>query len=540
MTLDIQSKTIDHLGLVAGMYDELNIGENIDRSIKQNPNCRNLSIGTLCKALVINGLGFVGRTLYMVDTFFDGKPVDSLLGPGVTPSQPNDSVLGRALDEIQGYGITELYAELVPTICRQLGLDPKFSHMDSTDFHLDGRYNSDKPPEADSSVLHLTKGYSRDHRPDLNQVVLNLITDNEAGIVLHMEALSGNTSDKTAFRNTVREHIANLQNVTGPSCLVMDSAGYTAGTISSFTQGQRWISRVPETVTECKRLVQSTAALTPIDDKHSYRVVQSHYGEVEQRWLLVRSEDAYKREMKTLVKNTLSASQKEVKLFEKLCRQAFSCEADAASALVKFEKNCRHIVVNSQEFSRTAHYSGKGRPAKTQSPTGYVYHICGNVSCSLESYKNKERRKGRYVIATNELDEEKLSHLEILTNYKSQAVVEKGFRFLKDPWFVASNFFVKKPERVEALTFLMTLCLTVYAALEHKLRKKLAQANESIPNQVGKESSRPTARWIFSLFTDIHFLYVRQEQPLCLNLKEVHLKILTLLGDPYKKHYLQI
>ncbi len=244
---------MDHLGLIAGMYNELNIGENIDRSIKQNPNCRNLSIGTLCKALVINGLGFVGRTLYMVDTFFDGKPVETLLGPGVTPSQLNDSVLGRALDDIQRYGTTELYSELVPSICRQLGLDPKFAHMDSTDFHLDGCYNSDNPPEPDSSVLHLTQGYSRDHRPDLNQVVLNLITDNQAGIVLHMEALHGNTSDKAAFRDTVRQHIANLQNATGFSCLVMDSAGYTAGTISSFTQGQTWISRVPETLSQSVR-----------------------------------------------------------------------------------------------------------------------------------------------------------------------------------------------------------------------------------------------------------------------------------------------
>jgi hypothetical protein len=85
---------------------------------------------------------------------------------------------------------------------------------------------------------------------------------------------------------------------------------------------------------------------------------------------------------------------------------------------MKFEKNCRHIVVNTQEFTRNAKYSGKGRPAKTQSPTRYVYHICGNVICSVESYKDKERRKGRYVIATNELDEEKLLHLEILTNLK--------------------------------------------------------------------------------------------------------------------------
>lgn len=540
MTPDVQSKTIDHLGLVAGMYDELNIGKNIDRAIKQNPNCRNLSVGTLCKALVINGLGFVGRTLYMVETFFDGKPVESLLGPDVLPSQLNDSVLGRALDDIQRYGTTELYAELVPSICRQLGLDPQFAHMDSTDFHLDGRYNSDDPPASDSSVLHLTQGYSRDHRPDLNQIVLNLITDNEAGIPLHMQALSGNISDKSAFRDTVRQHIANLQNVTGFSCLVMDSAGYTADTISSFTEGQTWISRVPETLSECKELVGSTTALAPIDEKLSCRAVQSHYAQVEQRWLLVRSEEAYQREMKTLIKNTLSGSQKEAKAFETLCRQEFSCEADAAGALAKFEKKCRHIVVNDQEFIETAKYAGKGRPAKTQSPARYVYHIGGNISCLVKNFEDKERKKGKFVIATNELDEEKLPDLEMLRKYKGQSTVERGFRFLKDPWFVASNFFVNKPERVEALTFIMTLCLSVYAALEHKLRKKLAQADESIPNQVGKASSRPTARWVFSLFTGIHFLYGCQEQPLCLNLKEVHLKVLTLLGDPYRKYYLQV
>ena len=540
MTPDIQSKTIDHLGLVAGMYDELNIGDNIDRSIKQNPNCRNLSVGTLCKALVINGLGFVGRTLYMVETFFDGKPVESLLGPGVVSSQLNDSVLGRALDDIQSYGTTELYAELVPTICRQLGLDPTCAHMDSTDFHLDGRYNSDNPPDTDSSVLHLTQGYSRDHRPDLNQIVLNLITDNEAGIPLHMQALSGNTSDKSAFRDTVQQHIANLQNVTGFSYLVMDSAGYTAETLGSFAQGQTWISRVPETLTECKKLVQSTNALTPVDSKLSYRTVRSHYAQVEQRWLLVRSEEAYQREMKTLVKNTLSGSQKEARAFEKLCHQEFSCETDAAMALAKFEKSCRHIVIDNQAFTRTAKYAGRGRPAKTQSPTRYVYHIGGNVSCSVDKFTDKQRTKGRYVIATNELDEQTLPDLDMLTRYKGQSAVEKGFRFLKDPWFVATNFFVKKPERVEALTFIMTLCLTVYAALEHKLRNELAQADESIPDQVGKPSSRPTARWVFSLFTGIHFLYVREQQPVCLNLKEVNLKILTLLGGSYKKYYLQV
>ncbi len=40
-------------------------------------------------------------------------------------------------------------------------------HLDSTSFHVDGRYHQDEKP--DEGVIHLTRGYSRDYRADLNQ-----------------------------------------------------------------------------------------------------------------------------------------------------------------------------------------------------------------------------------------------------------------------------------------------------------------------------------------------------------------------------------
>ena len=150
-----------------------------------------------------------------------------MLGDGIEASQLNDSVLGRALDDLHTYGCTKLFSQLTPLICERLGLTPRFVHMDSTDFHLDGHYNAEHPPGEDSQLLHLTKGYSRDHRPDLNQVVLNLIADNQAGIPLHMEALDGNSNDKTSFRKTIATYVEQLQSVTGFTYLVTDSAGYT-------------------------------------------------------------------------------------------------------------------------------------------------------------------------------------------------------------------------------------------------------------------------------------------------------------------------
>jgi transposase len=41
----------------------------------------------------------------------------------------------------------------------------------------------------------------------------------------------------------------------------------------------------------------------------------------------------------------------------------------------------------------------------------------------------------------------------VVTSYKDQGGVERGFRFLKDPLFLASSVFVKKPERIIALPF---------------------------------------------------------------------------------------
>jgi len=177
----LQSKALDHLGLVSGMYDELGVEKRIDELVKQNENCREVSIGRICKALVLNGLGFTQRTLYMVSRFFEGKPVEELLGEGVEASQLNDSVLGRALDDIYAYGTTKLFSGLVPVICEALDLLPRFAHMDSTDFHLDGVYNSESGSNSKDQVIHLTKGYSRDHRPDLNQVARRMYCQRSMG-----------------------------------------------------------------------------------------------------------------------------------------------------------------------------------------------------------------------------------------------------------------------------------------------------------------------------------------------------------------------
>src|SRR6266699_1421259 len=155
---------LDHLGLVAGMFEELGITEVIDKATQQDPEMRIVTAGHAVKAMVLNGLGFVNQQLYLVPHFFQNKPISRLIAQGIQASHLNDDTLGRALDTLYDVGVTELYSLIAATAAPRLGLAPRFAHLDSTSFHVDGRYNSDEEPEE--HVIHITRGYSRDQQPE--------------------------------------------------------------------------------------------------------------------------------------------------------------------------------------------------------------------------------------------------------------------------------------------------------------------------------------------------------------------------------------
>lgn len=540
MNTTFTSKSLGHLGLVSGMIDELGIVELINTLLDFENSERVVSPGIICKSLILNGLGFTQRTLYMVSTFFSDKAIQQLLGPDIESIQLNDTSLGRCLDAIHEYGCTRLYSELAVNFCQTLNLEVGSMHMDSTDFHVDGAYNSRDPP-VDESVIHITQGYSRDRRPDLNQAVLNMIVDNQAGIVLHMQALSGNTSDKTAFTSTIKEYISQLQLAKYGAHVVMDSAGYTEQSLIECKHAEiNWVSRVPETLKLGKDLVNSLHDnWQPLVENYQYISLCSDYASVKQRWLLVFSQEAYEREMKTFRKNFQKSSSKEFQAFTKLSKASFDCREDAARAVVKFKKSCKYLTISDLHISEVPYYEGKGRPKKGEEPKGRHYFIAANLCSELDNFEKLSISKGRFIVATNDLDDSKLSDIELFKTYKNQSKVERGFRFLKDPQFMASTLFVKKPERVEALLFIMTLCLTVYAAIEHKIRTNLVKDGQTLPNQLGKQVKNPTARWIFTLFNNIQVLY-NNEKCIVLNLKELHIKVIDILGPQYRKYYLLI
>jgi transposase len=179
-----RSQVLDHLGLVAGMFDARGLGDIIDPATQHNPAMRDLTVGEAVKAMVLKGLGLITQARYLVPRFFQNKPTDRLIAPRVVPAQRNDDTLGRALATLYDDGVTAHYRRMAVTAAQRLGLRPTSTHLDRTSVHGDGRYHRDEEPEA--QVMPITRGDRRDHRPACTRVMWELMVEHQAGLPMLM------------------------------------------------------------------------------------------------------------------------------------------------------------------------------------------------------------------------------------------------------------------------------------------------------------------------------------------------------------------
>ncbi len=87
------------------------------------------------------------------------------------------------------------------------------------------------------------------------------------------------------------------------------------------------------------------------------------------------------------------------------------------------------------------------------------------------------------------------------------------------------------------MAMVMGLCLLVYSLGQRKLRQALARAGDTIADQRGKPTDRPTLRWVFQCFQAVHLLHMAGTKQIS-NLTEERLLILNFLGAPCQKYYL--
>jgi len=530
------SKSLDHLGIVAGVCKEIDLVETINNIIGVDPQ-QKVSTGDAVMAMVINALGFVSKPLYMFPEFMETKSVGQLFANGLVSEDFNDDTLGRALDRLYENDPTRIFMQISMNALTKLGIKRNFFHLDTTSISVHGEYENG---DEDNEPIKITWGKSKDGNPGLKQYLVSLITATESDLPVWIDALSGNTSDKTHFREVIKQYSKMLTETDEIAYFVMDSAMYTDKNIRQVSGDVKWITRVPETITMAKELIIET------DEKYlvkselkGYRIksISKTYAGVDQKWVVIYSKEGYKAEIKTFNRNIEKENDKVEKKLWHFKNDEFKCEEDARDALKKMEGKWKYHMVDEYTLSEKKKTGKRGRPKKNSNDIKIIYQIDASFKKDDDAIETERKRKGKFILATNDLN---LDQEVILKEYKGQQGVERGFRFIKDPMFFTDSTFLKKPQRIVSLVMIMGLSLLVYSIAQRKLRKALEKMDETVPNQLGKPTKKPTMRWIFQKFENITLLDINDEGKFSkqiLNMKPIHEKILALMGEEYEKIY---
>ncbi len=591
--IDVQD--LDHLGIIAGIVDEIGIVEVIDREIGTDER-EKVSAGKIVKAMIINCMGFLTAPLYLFSEFFEGKATEHLIGAGIKAEYLNDSRIGRVLDQIYEYGITILFVKIASLMAERFKIDPKIAHIDGTSIAVHGKYlqleeaeieqdlsvdlpleqelspeDSHKKDEEDLEPvpINITHGYSRDHRPDLKQYTLSLLTTESEGIPLFMQVGSGNELDQKAFAKMIKEFKSQWTGA-APSVYVMDAAFYTESNLSEFQYNIKWISRVPFTIKAAKDLAQTLLpeqfSKSTLFKGYQFCSVCHEYAEIKQLWVVVESSERKSADLKSLSKRISKSLVAKLSSLKRLSNHEFACEADASTAAADFEKTLPYHLLSELNIIAKPHYQRKGRPRPDDEVSHYTYQIQSTLCENEIVVENYLNQTGRFILATNLLDEERnllafvppeldpaelgrmgspsVTHTQavqwtedlILKEYKGQQSTERGFRFIKDPLFFVSRVFLKSTKRIMALAMIMTLALMVYSLGQRQLRTALDQAHSTLPNQKGKPTARPTLRWILQCFQSVHLVFVDGIKSR-IQLTSRQTLILQFLGSSSQQYY---
>ena len=463
--------------------------------------------------MILNGLGFVSSPLYMFSEFFKDKPCEHLIGEGVKAEYLNDYKLGRVMDKLFIKGLTEIFLAISMNVKEQFGISSKSSHLDSSSLHVHGEYNNSlpnvivdinseniiQPPQA----IEITYGYSRDHRPDLKQFIIELISSGDGDIPMFFEAASGNKADSSNFPKIFSKYKEKIKD--NDDLMVADAALYNAKNINLLS-GMKWLCRVPLTIRMAKELVSKLLTSDFIPSSlpgYYYCSRKVNYGGIEQRWLIVESSERKKSDLRQLEKRISKSKINALNQLKKLMNSKFKSQQEAISMVDNFNKKLKYHQINNVEYLEVK--------SKDKKDPTYFYQVNASLSENINAIKIAYNSAGRFILATNVLDEKHLGNDEMLGEYKAQQSCERGFGFIKDPLFFADSIFLKSPERIQAMAMIMGLCLLVYTLAQREIRKALSASKSTIKNQLGKAINNPTMRLIFQRFQSIHLVKFNSE-----------------------------
>jgi transposase len=542
---EMQITQAEHLPLVAAFLERMGLAAVINAAA---PTEMAVDLGSVVKLMILDTLS--GRSpLYRLERFAASVDTELLLGKQVSPGAFNDTTLGRALDAIYECGAGQLFSQvaLAAAAAFPAEVDLRHLHFDTTSVSVWGEYAVREADEEQDGAerLSVTHGYSKDLRPDLKQFLLQMLCAGRNVPILGGCA-DGNASDKTvnnAVLTSLSKHMAKHGLGEGAFVYVADAAMVTPGNLAALG-GNLFITRLPFTYAEAERVVAEAveeglwtagppaAPSSGTRKAATYRLCEQAVTIDERvyRAVVVHSSAGDKRRQKKLDRMLTASLAQAAESLKAAGKVEYFCREDAEAAAAKLAGARYHAC---ECTVREQLIYARGRPpkngARKVAKTRYV--IEGVLVERAEEVERLRQVAGCFVLLTNVPTEGEMAHTpcEVLAAYKEQHGVERNFAFLKDP-LIVNDLFLKRPERIEALGFILLAALLTWNLMEHVMREHLRRAGITISGWDRKPTRTPTTFMMTTKFKGVLVARIGEEWHFTAPLSGEQLQYVRALG----------
>ena len=162
--------------------------------------------------------------------------------------------------------------------------------------------------------------------------------------------------------------------------------------------------------TEAKKLVSKipSSELTKSEiPQYSWSVQESNYSGIAQRWLIVESEKRKESDLKKLEKNINKEYKQATRKIRQLSQSSFEHKSCLNQGLKSLEKSLKYHRLSNLQITEVA--KKKTNKEKSAQATNVSYTLKVFLEQEPEAIKLYQRRAGRFILATNILEEGELT-----------------------------------------------------------------------------------------------------------------------------------
>lgn len=500
------------LPVIKAFLDELEVIETINALV---PNATGeYDFGEVAGVVIASRLQGVPLPIYAIADWAGETAVPAVFG--IPAEKLNDDRIGEMLDAVRPQRVA-IWGRVLSRAVPHFGIELKTLHADPTKIAFEGSYDGWEDLPAD--VPRITYGKPKDGQVDRKLLSVSSLVSEDGGVPAWFGLGDGNQADDLTYLKDLRELRAYLP-LTGPLVIAGDSKLPSRANLGQLCQwGCQFVATEPWRAARRERLAKlrrrgadwQTLDYVAEADRHKPLSERGQYACIADTDELIDPGSGERYRVR--------------RLYIRSSRKAEHVQAKRERQVAVIQAELERIQSLLNKYDYTTLETVRARVAKVlrRNPTGAYFsvHVTKTraqvAPLRLTWTLNRKRLRaeaqwdGVYSVLTN-LPDETHTASAVLEIYKDQHQVEGRFRDLNQLPVRVRPLWLKRPDRLETLVFLIMLAVLVFALIERQVRRAIAQTGQTITGLMPekRDTTTPKGSRLLKAFDSLSVVKIEQ------------------------------